>query len=511
MEYSARINDKSAFKGIFFGAAWGILSKIIAGIANFITVPFLIAFYGKANYGLIALSFSLNAYLRLMELGVGTGAVRFFSLWFTNKDKIKVQKVSQSSIIFYGVLGIINAVVFLLIANFSDYIFEFTNNQNQIFKLMMYILSATSIINWTSNVITQLLTATREISWLNKVSFITSILNIAVAYLAVTFNFPLTLYFLLYIISTIILIPINILRLKVTNIPISELLRPNWHPQVFKEVFKYSISIFAMGIFQFSADYLRPIILGSLSSNGPGVLTEFRILQTFGMLITMIGGGFINIILPYSTKAFATNDKFNLNLLMFQGTKYISILLSFLIFILVCNSKLLLILYVGNEYSHLSLYLNIWLITLLYLHNAPVSSMILATGKTKFLVWLAAFSSIICLSITAFFASQYNVGAAVIGYLIYIIVHLLGDYFYNIPKVLKLNSLRIFSSVFPSVIVGSTTCLIVYYTNNLWQNLPVLSQIVINSVIFICIYILLSLSFVIKKDELQQLFFKIKG
>ena len=63
---------------LFKGSALGIVSKVFDAAIKFITIPLLVGFFGKLDYGLIALAFSLNAYLRLMELGMNVGAIRFF-------------------------------------------------------------------------------------------------------------------------------------------------------------------------------------------------------------------------------------------------------------------------------------------------------------------------------------------------------------------------------------------------------------------------------------------------
>ena len=64
-------------KGVF----WTTLLNIVNGIYGFISVPILIAYFGKADYGLIGLAMSVNVYLRLMDLGFNSTNVRFFSNW----------------------------------------------------------------------------------------------------------------------------------------------------------------------------------------------------------------------------------------------------------------------------------------------------------------------------------------------------------------------------------------------------------------------------------------------
>src|SRR5690606_41668064 len=90
------MSNPSPVKRIFSGSAWGIMAKILDAAAKFVTIPLLVGYYGKVDYGLIALAFSLNAYLRLMDLGMNVVSVRFFSMWVAKGVWVRFQKVSRS-------------------------------------------------------------------------------------------------------------------------------------------------------------------------------------------------------------------------------------------------------------------------------------------------------------------------------------------------------------------------------------------------------------------------------
>ena len=59
-------------KKIARGAIWNTMANIVNGIYGFISVPLLIAYFGKSNYGLIGLALSVNVYLNLMDLGLNS-------------------------------------------------------------------------------------------------------------------------------------------------------------------------------------------------------------------------------------------------------------------------------------------------------------------------------------------------------------------------------------------------------------------------------------------------------
>src|SRR5690606_18785407 len=154
-----------------------------------------------------------------------------------------------------------------------------------------------------------------------------------------------------------------------------------------------------------------------------------------------------------------------------------------------------------------SIWMIIWLLTvLLSMHNTPVASLVLSSGKTKQLVYSSAAACIISLPITVIFAPTLNVGAAVIGYFVYMIIHIGFFYIYYIPKVLNLNNGKIFfGSFFPSVLGAFIAFLIGHYAG-LWLGTPEgIVAILAKSAIFGVAYVAFQLAFVIKKTDIDYL------
>lgn len=504
-----KVMSKQISNNIFFASLWGIFSKVIDAVSKFITIPLLVSFYGKGDYGLFSLAFSLNAYLRLMDLGLNVGSIRFFSMWIVDKEWEKIQKVSQSSIVFYGIIGLVNATIFVIMSIYAEDFFNLTSLQLPVFKYMLYILAGSAVFNWTSNVVTQLLTAIGETAWVNRVNVISSILNFCTALIAINFNLSLSFYFLLYIGSTLILIPLNIYKLKVYDLPLFTLIMPRWDGKAFKEIMKYSVAIFLMGFFQFSADNLRPLLLGFFSVKGIEVLTDYRVIQTIAMLVIAFGGVFMQVLLPSASKMHAENNLKKIKIMVFDGTKYVSIFLGFIVFNLIVNAEDLLVMYMGDSYSEITVWLQLWLVTiLLAMHNAPVASLVMASGRTRFLVYSSGLSCLLTLPITAIFAPSLDVGAAVIGYLSYVFLQIGAYYFYYIPYVLKLDAVKLFFSSFaPSLLIGIVGWGITYKISFLFS-FPGIFSLLLNSIIFAVIYGFLIFFFVIRPKELNELRFK---
>ena len=126
------------------GVAWTVILNVVNGVYGFISVPLLIAYFGKSDYGLIGLAMSVNVYLRLMDLGFNSTNVRYFSNWLEKKDFHKVKRLFQTSLTFYGTIGLVNSLILLVVAFFSGSIFNVTPEQDIIVKHLFYILSIIS-------------------------------------------------------------------------------------------------------------------------------------------------------------------------------------------------------------------------------------------------------------------------------------------------------------------------------------------------------------------------------
>ena len=83
-------------KKVVSGVIWTMAVNVVNAVYGFISVPILIDYFGKAEYGLIGLAMSINVYLRLLDMGFNSTNVRFFSAWLAEKKYEKVHKAFQN-------------------------------------------------------------------------------------------------------------------------------------------------------------------------------------------------------------------------------------------------------------------------------------------------------------------------------------------------------------------------------------------------------------------------------
>lgn len=454
------------FAGSFF---WTTTAKILNAGLKFVSIPLLLGYFGKESYGLITLAVSTNAYMLLLNMGMNTGGVKFFSQWIVEGSFEKIDRIARTSLSLYIGLGFINALLLLLLAWKGDGIFNISEDSFYSFRILLFILAGASIGNWSTFVFNQLLVSAGKIGFTQRILSIRNILNLLCVLVTIKLDWSVYQYFLVdSLLNMSVVIPYYIASKKQGMI---KNLIPAFHFGEFSSVFKYSMAIFAMGIFQFTATQSRPLILGMFSSEGASILSDYRIIEVFPMFVISIGGMLTSILLPQSSRLVKEKNQVAIEKLAYEGTRYTTIIILLMCFPIIINAKAILYLYVGNNYVDLSLWLILWLVSIIIaLHNSPVASIVLSTGKTKMLVFSSAFSAMVSLVINSQLVNEYGVGSAVIGYFLYVVLQLSFYYFYYNSKVLNLNSFKVFKSFIVPTLLASSIAFILYFLNFDFKN-----------------------------------------
>jgi O-antigen/teichoic acid export membrane protein len=135
-----------------------------------------------------------------------------------------------------------------------------------------------------------------------------------------------------------------------------------------------------------------------------------------------------------------------------------------------------------------------------------VASLVLSSGKTKALVYSSAIGCFVSLPLTVVLAPEFNVGAAVIGYLAYMVIQIGFFYLYYIPKVLLLNSRKIFfGGFFPSLLGAVIAMVVSHYFGMMMDFQNAFVGIIVNSAVFVVLFTTYHLVFVIKAADVMYL------
>lgn len=476
------------------GVVWSTLTNIVNAIYGFISVPILINYFGKAEYGLIGLAMSVNVYMNLMDMGFNSTNVRFFSNWLAQKNYDRLLKGFQTSLSFYGIIGIINVIVLLIIAFFSESIFNVTPQQDAILKSLFYILALSAFCQWFSSCFDQLIKATENIAWIQKRTLFTKVLMVIVLFATIWMHLSIELYYFLTCMAALSIVPMSISKIN-KEVPFIRFY-PKWDKQAFKEMLPYCLNIFSFSLFQFSFYNLRPVFLGIQGTIES--VADYRILNGIIGAVTMLGGAFTGILLPSTSKVVANHDKKAYYRMAYDGTKYISILICFCCFGMMSVGSEVLTLYVGESYLYLVPWLNLWLLCTLGTHNQAISSLILAGSDIRAISYNSVIASIIGLISAWFLIPYYQIGGVCIALAIYMIIQLVFYYIYYWPHKMKINSLKVFKNCFiPYAVLGGVLSYVIYHIPIF---LPTIYIFFVKGVIFSILYLSI-LWFIINKND----------
>ncbi len=463
---------------------WSFIAKLIDALIKFFTIPLLLKYFGVNDYGILTLAIATNAYINLVEMGVNTGSIKYISQWLGEGKYDLVDRVARTNITFYIIIAFVNILILVLFFNFGGSLFNIHVEDFVILQQLFVVLMCVSIFSWANFAFSQLIIANQKIKFTYQFTSIRSIINLLLVLATIHFKLTLTQYYIFYtIISALLIIPNIILCLK--DHLISKL-RLGFYWNEFSVIFKYSLSIFAMGFFQMTASQSKPILLGIFTTTGASILSEYKIIEVVPTFISSILGMLLAIILPKASQNIG-NNKSN-DSIAYQGTAFTTVLLCLLAFpFLLCGEEFLEI-YVGEEFVYLLPWYNTWIVSLfIYLYNAPISALVLAKGKTKPLVYSSAIACVVSLITNALLCQYYGVGSAVIGYIIFVVIIMAFYYLYFIENILNLNSFRIFYNFALPFFVGIMSFFICYFIDiDLINNIY---TIVAKSAVFILLFL----------------------
>lgn len=490
---------------------WSTLSRGLNAILGFVTVPLLMGYFGKAEYGILTLATACNGYMHLLDLGMNTGAVKFFSQWKAQGRWDLIGKVARTNITFYMLVAAANILLLLALAFFGEGLFNITHAQFLQLRSCLFIIALFSVFSWEAAPFSQLIIANKNIDFTMQMACIQTLLKgilIAIVFIA---DLTLTQYFFwLTLIIALLVIPFARKCLKDNLI---DDLKPGGQWKAFKAVLTFSLAIFALSVFQMTATQSRVLVLGMFGNDGATIAADFRILEVMPNLIIMLCGSFATIFLPHSSELVARKDQAGIEAFAYKWTKLTTILANVMCVPFIYSASEALSAYVGAENSYLAKWLVLWCLTVLVqVHTTPGNSLILAYGKTKLLVIVTGITCALSIAINIALCRTYGVGSAVTGYFVYVLV-IVGLYYMAFyKKLLGLDRLKMFSSfLWPTLLSFAVLAAVSFIDidislfGGMKERWAYLSVCVLKSFVWFIPYAaLLFLTGILKIDELKE-------
>ena len=440
---------------------WSTVSKLLNAVLGFITVPLLLGYFGKAEYGIIVIATSWNAYMHLLDLGMNTGAVKFFSQWAANGERAKINRVARTNITFYMFVALINALFLLALAFWGEFLFSISHEEFLQLRICFFILALFTVISWGTTSFNQLLIADRQLDFTMKVQTLQTVLKMGLIFVTIKGGMSLFQYF--FWLTLIIAIAIVPYAWKCRRDNLIDSIKPAMYWSEFKTVLVFSLSLFALSLFQVTASQSRPIILSIFSDNGADAAADFRIIEVIPAFIITLCGSFTSIFLPKTSEMMIRKDHDEIMAFLKKWTSITTIIVCVFCFPFILSNKTIITAYVGESLSHLGTWMGLWCVFLiLQLHSIPAFSLIVANGKTNALVCATGIACLISMIINAALCKIVPVGSAVIGYCVYMTILILVYYIDVYKRYLDLDRWVLAKSFIKPLLLAVVACIIPY-------------------------------------------------
>lgn len=89
------------------GVVLSYILMVFEVLSTLLLTPFIIRTLGQAEYGVYKLAVSVNAYLFLLDLGVGNAVTRYIAKYRANNEKEQERKFFGVALIYYGVIALL--------------------------------------------------------------------------------------------------------------------------------------------------------------------------------------------------------------------------------------------------------------------------------------------------------------------------------------------------------------------------------------------------------------------
>lgn len=404
-------------------------SRLIEGGVRFLTVPVVLGYFGREDFGLMALAFSLHVFLTLADFSISAKVVRRFTEHLAAGDTGAVQRLARVATSVYVGIGLLNLAGVLLLGAFAESWFRLAPAQAQAFFWMMLSLGVSSLLTWAGTAYRQLLHAAQQVGLDEAYNLLATLGTLLVLGATLWWRLGLVTYFVLVLVPPLLPLYLRARRACRLVPGLGFGLSTDW--SLFRPLLAGTLWLLLMTLADMAANHFRPILLARVE--GLETVTDFRVLQQVAGFATLLLTGAMNVAYPAVAKLDAAADHARLRLALQQGSR---VLLAGHVAVLVpmaFGCGLLLDLYVGAAYRALALPLALWLLSLLALHYTIVMSFAMSRGQLRLLALGACTNAVVSLALAYGLAPQLGLQAMVASYAAYVLLQMLLMYLMALP------------------------------------------------------------------------------
>lgn len=332
------------------GVVLSYVLMIFEVMSTLLLTPFIISTLGQAEYGVYKLVVAINAYLLLLDLGVGNAIIRYIAKYKVEKNKIKERQFLAVATIFYLLIAVITILIGLVFMFVFPTAFArgLSSKEIKLGQILLGITMLNSAITLGTTAYNNILIAYEKFAVSRITSIVQIIMRMILTYIVliigwgsigiVVVNLLMTIlcrgYFIAFVLGIIKLRPLFI------GIDLSFV----------KEIIAYSSLILLQMIATQLNSSVDQILIGSLVKSSAVILAVYGVGTQIVQYFQSIGSAFTSVLMPGVVKIVERNaSPCELTNEMVRIGRIVFMVLSLILGAFLVNGEEFIVLWAGKE------------------------------------------------------------------------------------------------------------------------------------------------------------------
>lgn len=282
------------------------INIVLQTVINILYVPILLYYVGKSEYGLYQLIGSLIAYFSVMDFGLGSTIVRFYTKYKTLNDKLNMENILAISVFAYAIISIFIFIIGIVVYFNMEYIFSDSMNKYEIglSQDLLLLLLFNLVVSLITTIFRSVINAHEKYFILKGLETITLILQ-PILIVLILQKYPNV--FVVALIQTILNVVFSIVRGYYCFIKLNMTIKFHyWNKSLYKEFRKLTLSVFIVSIVNQIFFKTNQVILGIVS--GTVAVAIYSIAAIIYMNYMALSVAISGVYLPHVMEIIAKNQ-----------------------------------------------------------------------------------------------------------------------------------------------------------------------------------------------------------
>ncbi len=326
---------------------WANLLILI--IVRFFLTPFFIHKLGDVEYGIWVLILSVVGYMQLLNLGINTAIVRYFSKFVESKDYQKANEIFNTALCMFLVLAVLIVMSILILAVYMPYFYDFSGNL--FYKIIFIVVGINLAFEFVFYAFSAVLSAKQKFLEMNIVETSSFLIGTGFIVIALIMGYKLLAIAIIQICTNLVRGTIlSFYSMKITpeiKFHFSAVKR-----DTFKKIFSYTLYNLLMKVSARINLTGSILIIGYFLSTG--AVTFYAIATNLINYLHSLIMQMQRVLIPRFSQLEAQNENKQIQEHFLALTRYTLIIAIPIIFIFVYYGDAFIELWIGNKYAALS-------------------------------------------------------------------------------------------------------------------------------------------------------------